>query len=487
MLRKQKYYEKGVWPHWVKKFKASSHKLIFLPGIMGSELHDRKSNDTRWIDLDFNIAELEYEKLSPSGAIDKDNQFIFARDIVDPPFSSNDPYTELLLQLNPGIFCFDWRESIPIEAKRLHRFMELIVTQTDKVNFLTHSMGGCVLLYFLMHNSEFDDAIENIIFCTPSFHGALRPIRVIEEGSDTPLDDVFFVRKSTIQRSVATMPGLFQLLVAPDGSWPNELKLNDGSGVPLKHPIRASESLFNTGSWTNKYRPDLRSKLLKYARQYHLDKWRRIRDVVARLGEKITIIVGLNGKTLCCATRTMSRQWILHKVSAPAPGQISNGDGTVLLQSSLLPGLPTSSYWADVPPQQQNIHGDFMDRPNVLSGTRAILQSSKNLQSTGLIGYSDFIDKIDWSSEAMDGSDPSTTDNLDYIERANLRSLTPRQRWRSALNPGGRDAEMFYITREAAFRVLAGESLEAEAARIGQSPEFLQGHLRTLLMPILYS
>ena len=45
----------------------------------------------------------------------------------------------------------------------------------------------------------------------------------------------------------------------------------------------------------------------------------------------------------------------------------------------------------------------------------------------------------------------------------------------------------FYVTREAALRVLEGADLASEAARIGQSEGFLAHHLRTLLMPILYS
>ena len=487
MLRKQEIYDKRVWPRWLEKFHNSSHKTLFLPGIMGSELYDRKTNDTKWIDLGLDIAALEYKKLTPSGAIDKKGQVIFARDIADPPFSSNDPYTKFLPHLDSGIFCYDWRDSILIEAKRLQKFVELAAGQTERINFVTHSMGGCILLAFLMQTSRFDDLIQNIVFCAPPFHGALRPIRVIEQGmTDTGLDGNWFVSKRSIQRSTATMPGLFQLLVAPSDFWPNVVVLGNGTEQILKHPIRTTESLFSTGSWTNQYRLDLRSKLLKFSKNFHVEKWNRIENVVRRLEEKITIIVGLNGKTLCSATRNSAGQWVLHKVSSPDNGQFSNGDGTVLFQSSLLPGLPTSRYWAEIPPRHHNYHGDLMDRPNVIAGIQAIVEA-KDVSSSGLVNYDKFVDKIDWSAEAASSADPRMSENLDYVERAHLRTTVPKRQWGRALNPGGNDAETFYITREAALRVLEGKDLASEATRIGQSPEFLNGHIRTLVMPIFYS
>ena len=170
MLRKNKYYVNNVWPDWLEKLASSPQNIIFLPGIMGSELYDRRSNDVRWLDSGFEIGKLEYDKLTPSGAIDKNNQTIFARNIVDPPRTSSDLYTKFIPQMNPGLFCFDWREGIPIEAKRLRNFMELVANQTDKVNFVTHSMGGCILLHFLMYNSQFDDLIQNIVF--PDYHSS---------------------------------------------------------------------------------------------------------------------------------------------------------------------------------------------------------------------------------------------------------------------------------------------------------------------------
>ncbi len=485
MLRKHDFYETEIWPHWLDEFRQSPDRVVFLHGIMGSELYERESNDTLWVDTGVwhEVDNLEYQSLTPDGAVDVANQFVYARSTVRPPIVS-DPYAELLAEIRPGRFNYDWRESIPIEARRLRLFLKKLTESEEKVNLITHSMGGCMLLWLLASTQEFDEKIGKIIFCAPPFHGALKPIRVIEDGNGTPID--LIIRNSVLRRSAATIPGLFQLLVAPTGSWVTNIK-NQGQVVArLKHPIRTGDSLYRAGAWTNRERLDLRSKILQFAEQYHMEKWQRISQVINRLAAKIHVIVGLNGKTTCCATRSVTGDWVLHKVPAPPDGKISNGDGTVLFQSTLLPELPEDHYWAEIPNAQENTHGGVMDRPKVIAGIKAILKGN-NPVGVGLENYSNFIQKIDWSYEHTDRPDPGLTENLDYIEREHLRGITPKSEWHDALNPDGNDAELFASTRGAAFRVLHGDDLQSAATRIGEKVEFLEGHLRTLLMPLLYS
>ena len=187
----------------------------------------------------------------------------------------------------------------------------------------------------LANTREFDEKIGKIIFCAPPFHGALKPMRAIEDGNGAPID--WLIRNSILRRSAATMPGLFQLLVAPTGSWVTQIK-NQGQVVAtLKHPIRAGDSLYRSGAWTNQERSDLRSEILRFAERYHREKWQRISEVVERLSDKIHVIVGLNGKTTCCATRSATGDWVLHKVPTPPGEKISNGDGTVLFSQHCSP------------------------------------------------------------------------------------------------------------------------------------------------------
>ena len=483
MLCKQEFYETEVWPRWLDEFKQSPSRTLFLPGIMGSELYDRNSNNTRWLDLGIfhEIDDLEHEDLTPNGSIDVDDQFIYARSIVDPPLSRWDPYTDFFDRIKPGRFNYDWRESIPIEAKRLRMFLRKIPENNDQINFVTHSMGGCILLWLLMSTDEFDKKIGKIIFCAPPFHGALKPIRVIEDGNGTPID--FLIRNRVLRRSAATMPGLFQLLVAPINEWVSDINLANEQTVKLEYPIRVTDSLYNARAWTNDDRLDIRQKILGFAEKYHRKKQQGIKSVVERLKDKICVVAGLNGKTTCAATRTNTGDWVLHKVPKPVDrNKISNGDGTVLFQSTVLRGLPETHYRAAIPKIQNNTHGDIMDQSNVIDDIESII-NGKN--PSKLVDYNTFIQKIDWTYEARNSQNPKLTDNLDYIERFRLRSVTPKQEWGPELNPR-KDAEIFATSREAALRVLNGEDLNSEAARIQQNPEFLKGHIRTLLMPLLY-
>ena len=127
-----------------------------------------------------------------------------------------------------------------------------------------------------------------------------------------------------------------------------------------------------------------------------------------------------------------------------------------------------------------------MDRQKTIAGIKAILKGN-DPAVVGLKNYGNFIQRIDWSYESENSPDPGLTENLDYIERARLRSSTPKSGWGQALNPNGDDVELFAITREAALRVLNGDDLQSAAKRIGKTDEFLEGHIRTLLMPLLCS
>ena len=43
------------------------------------------------------------------------------------------------------------------------------------------------------------------------------------------------------------------------------------------------------------------------------------------------------------------------------------------------------------------------------------------------------------------------------------------------------------MTRAAAFHVIQGDDLDEAARRISQTPEFLENHIRSMLMPALYA
>ncbi len=480
MLRKQTFYQKHIWPNWIRQIQQSENRTMFLHGIMGSELYDRTSDDEVWVDtgLWHEVDNLEFESLSPDGAKDGQDQFIYARQTVRIPVIE-DPYDNLRSHIDLGHFCFDWRDSVHIEATRLESFLALLLADEKPINIITHSMGGCVLLHLLGRNRSFDHLINRIIFCAPPFRGALKPLRVIEIGNGTPAD--WMIRNNRLKESVASMPGLFQMMVAPKEFWQIRLPTNNAD-IQLNYPIAGDIDIYNLDGLTNRYRPNLRSQILDFASRYHQSQKQHINTVVRIFGNRIHVIVGLNGKTAYTAIKA-NGTWSIPKLPEAPNGQKSNGDGTVLFQSSFMPGLDLDRYAAFIPNSQEDTHGSLVDYDPVIAGIEAILTDDDPHQN-GLVDYPNFIDQIDWSHEIPQAEQPNRFTNLDYIDRSMQRERLPRNRWGRSLNPERTDAIRFYETRQAAIRVIYGEDLKANAQQIGESEEFIKIHIRDMLLPL---
>ena len=483
-LHKEEFYEQQVWPGWISGVLASPHRAIFLHGIMGSELYDDVHHCTRWVDMNIwhEVDELAFETLSPDGAIDVEGQLVYARSTVSLPMLGQF-YAPYLGAIGSGRFNFDWRDAIGIESQRLGRFLELLLERDPKLELrlVTHSMGGCVLLRLLATTSAFDSRIRSVVFVAPPFWGALRPLRVIEDGNGTPVD--IMISNAVLEQSAASMPGLFNLLVAPPDVWP----LDPGLGIPkLAYPIRGGD-LYVRCDWTNRARWDLRQPLLDSTRNYYLAQSAGAAQVVRRLGDRISVIVGVNGNTEYCAQLTPEWDWVVHSAPPPGGDALSNGDGSVLVQSSVLPNLDPKRYWAYVPGARSSSHASLPNLPEVQAAMRALLQGEEPVAGGALQPLPAIVPRIDWSSELQGAAAPEPFDHLDYVERARLRSLTPVSERDRRLDPDGADERLFHHTRTAAFKVLSGASdVEREASRIGKPPAFLRNHVQALVAPLLF-
>jgi len=202
--------------------------------------------------------------------------------------------------------------------------------------------------------------------------------------------------------------------------------------------------------------------------------------VVARLGQRIRVIVGMNGKTSYAAQRDAGGRWTLHSLPDPPPGQISNGDGVVLYQSSVLPGLAAHHYFAFRPKTRMETHSELCNQQAVIEGIKSLLDDT---DPKGLLPHADFAPLIDWAPEQ---ATPAVHEHLDYEERARLRARMPLSEWHGGELNRDNDALLYHATREAAARVLAGGDIRAEADRLGKDAEFLRKHLARAVMPILY-
>lgn len=477
---KEPWYRQERYPAWRDEI-IRANGLILLPGIMGSELHDYETRNTRWVDLGIwqEADDLAFARLDPNGSVDNGGQRILARSTLSIPFAG-DFYSDCLRTLGAGRFAFDWRESITLEARRLAQFLRELPADL-KLRFVTHSMGGVVLLKMLTEFGDLDAAIDRIVFVAPPFWGALPPLQVIEDGTGTPAD--VLIQNAVLRDSAATMTGLFNLLPAPPDIWPKRV---DVGPDPLLHPVRSGENLFSRDAWGNQTHADMRARILTSTVDHFRGLASSVPNVVQRLGSKMFVFVGLRGKTPQQANKR-NGVWEIDAVPSEPVGKFRNGDGTVLTQSSWIASLGIQRYYAWIPNVAEDTHGSIINDASVLEGIRAALSGDlAGISVAGMTELSSVLLEIDWSGDLV--QQPGT---LKYGERARRRALARPSAWKAKLNPkdavtGLRDADLFSATRAAAVRVLGGADIRAEAGRLGLSQKFLQDHVHALLLPAMY-
>lgn len=474
-MDKLEHAKQRLWPEWSRQLET--HRFLLLPGIMGSQLIDTQKRDrTVWVDgrIRRDIRRLGFEELTPLGGVDSRKQRILANQTVAPPIIRA-PYSAYKQHVPSAHFAFDWRENMSIAADWLADFLRHAFPRfAGPISIATHSMGGCVLLALLAKTREFDDRIEKIIFVAPPFHGALRPIRVVEHGQGTPVDAL--VANKALRKVSATMPGLFQLALAPRNKWPSSLPC---SAVALDYPIRSKADLHEPAFWSEPQH-QLRKTVLGCARQYHEETAQAWPKILARFAGQLYLIVGINGLNTLSRVSGSPGNWRFHKNPKAPNGRYSNGDGSVLLQSSVLPKFDHDRIWAFVSKPRKNVHPDMMDIPEVFHSIHAI-RAGENI--TELVPYQQFIEDVDFSRETTDSTvDPS--EDLDFEERARLRSGTPRDEWEKAGLGFSDDDDLFHATHAAALRVLdQGADITKEAGKLGMSDDHLVEYIRRGLMP----
>lgn len=481
---KQTYYENELWPRWRDHLRSQPSETLLIHGIMGADLYDITSRNTLWLDilgLNESLEALQFQELTPMGGVDCGGRNIVSRRPLQIP-GWMDPYEGFMndLDLAPAQYCFDWRESIPNEARRLKQFLTSVrETGIKRLNVVTHSMGGCLLLRTLLTCGDLDDMLGTIVFCAPPFWGALNPLRVVERGFEGAPLGLF--RSQSVQRIAASFPGLFQLLVAPRAQWPSALPA-PGGPIRLAHPAPTNEDLYRPYAWRNPYRLEWRQSLLSWAEMYYRHQgafWSKLRKERPELVKRMHVVVGLNGKTPAKAERTIG-DWTLHHQN-PAPGRLGNGDGTVLVQSSYLEGIPEDHYWGTAGKPGNDDHAYLMSHPAVVEGVKAILGGKRPEK---FLPFAELLPKVDFSMDGVPAEKVGVYEGLSYREREHLRGVVPAAEWPAAKLDSDKDIATLHTTRQAALKVLTGgASLQAEAARLGQPVEFLGSHTGRMLMP----
>jgi pimeloyl-ACP methyl ester carboxylesterase len=211
--------------------------VIFIHGIAGSELW--AGNDQIWPSLSpFDVADLA---LLPGGPT------VEAKDVVREFHGNvynvfldhmvNDlGYSEYKLEGNrsrltsdhmlnslngarPNLFVFpyDWRRDNATHTATLKTYIQKIrqLHDNSKVQIVAHSMGGLVTRRFLLDYGNED--VDKVVTVGSPLWGAVKPIYLLLTGAfyEAAGGALDLINGNQMKASLATMPGLHQLVAAP--------------------------------------------------------------------------------------------------------------------------------------------------------------------------------------------------------------------------------------------------------------------------------
>lgn len=248
----------------------TSDAIIYLPGIMGSELVDANGDVVWGARLGKFVRHLFFrdvlERIEPSA----DDGIRASRTIQFPsylPFMSTmEPYTNLGKRLSTIVpdeaavlaYPYDWRHSITDAAAKLvpvarqhlanwqNRFRELdpdvrAGLPEPKLTLVGHSMGGLVASQYLTaHQGDGAENVRQIVTLGTPFRGSLDAVQVLATGKKLP----FGLFSESLRASAQKMPGLYELIAhykaVDDPSGPRALTPADIASIGASEDLAAS-------------------------------------------------------------------------------------------------------------------------------------------------------------------------------------------------------------------------------------------------------
>ena len=339
----------------VERVRLARHKreplrgnIIFIPGIMGSELTvtDDGDDDVVWVSfLKLIWGGINKLRLAKDGVQEADSTLR-----VQPSGLDKDSYAETILWLkaywNVEPFAYDWRKDLDQAAEGLKSLVETKF-KDQPVHLVGHSMGGLVS--------------RNFIRLYPKVWKAMSEPKKVQGGRLIMLGTPNYGSYAIVQAMVAK-DKLVKWLAAADLRHDLDEVLDVLNGFvgsyqllpsPAKLPP-SEQGLYDRVAWG---RYPIVPAHLQRARKFHADL-----DTAATTDpERMTYIAGCNRETLTGVT-----------INGPGLfefGTTLKGDGRVTHALGLLPGV--STYYVD------EIHGDLQKHEQVLEGINEILRTGK--------------------------------------------------------------------------------------------------------------
>lgn len=323
--------------------------IIFIPGIMGSELTvtEEGNEDVVWVSflklVWGGIAKLRLDK---EGLHEADSTLR-----VQPSGLDKDSYAETILWLkaywNVEPFAYDWRKDLDQAAGNLKTLIETKF-KDQPVHLVAHSMGGLVSRSFIR------------LF--PKVWKAMLEPKKVQGGRLIMLGTPNY-GSYAIANAMVAGDKLVRRLAAADVKHDLDEVLDVLNGfvgsyqlLPSPAKLAASEQvLYESGKWG---RYPIVAAHLERAKQFHAD----LAAAPTIDPERMTYIAGCNQETLTGL-----------RIDLPGMFEFDTtlkGDGRVPHTLGLLPGVPT--YYVD------QIHGDLQKHELVLQAIDEILRTGKS-------------------------------------------------------------------------------------------------------------
>ncbi|WP_374493847.1 CHAT domain-containing protein [Zoogloea sp.] len=302
--------------------------LVFLPGIMGSNLD--ADQERVWLSP-LGIARGALSRIAMNGKAK-----------VTPSGLLGMAYGKLIKRLAENhevrLFPYDWRQPLMKVGGQFAGWLRKLLDENPDVpvRILAHSMGGLVVRAAIAHDTTLWEKViarkesRLVMLGTPN-HGAHLFVHTLLGQSDT----VRLLARMDLRHSmqdvldiIAGFPGAIHLLPAPVGTDSNDYYQKDtwlrlaannndfwfGSklgGIPEEAELKEAESFWNTVADT---------------------KW------VCKAPDRIAYIYGQSDNTPCGIVEQAGQGGIVLRGTP-------EGDGSVTWASGRLPGLPTERSW----------------------------------------------------------------------------------------------------------------------------------------------
>jgi pimeloyl-ACP methyl ester carboxylesterase len=334
-------------------FGVRGSEIILLPGIMGSELEDKKGTYGKvWLNLiteHFLRRPLTTLLLDEAGQTDADNTIS-----IEPIglYRGSYFYTQNWLE-NQGHtvypFAYDWRKSNDVSAKQLRNFVEEKGKENPdkKFVFVAHSMGGLVARRYLdLFGEQAEKRLYKLIMLGTPNHGSYLPMKVMigQGGIDLKIAGILY-GKELLQGIIQSFPGLYEMLPNPDLSYFDQ------------------PDIYNKDYWGEE---SISNEHLTVAQKFQRDieaAYQRIKIYKPDLLNRMALIAN---KSLLTVTRVEleTKGHIQHRFIGKRVG-----DDTVPFKSAYLEGVPTYLTQAK--------HSKIQQNENVLNAIHNLVRGIK--------------------------------------------------------------------------------------------------------------